>query len=72
MGIGSREARSMSLWEYEARLYCWNEAHKTEGRDEIKSDPEKMERLIDKLKDQPDLLSAKPKAANLVSPEDSD
>lgn len=62
MNVGAADARAMSLWEYEARLYHWNEAHKTD-KDQPKSDPAKMERLIAKLKDNPDLLAAKPKAA---------
>ena len=47
----------MSLWEYKSRLYHWNEAHKIESS-EPKSDPAKMERMFDMLKDNPDLLSA--------------
>jgi hypothetical protein len=27
MGLGWADIERMSLWEYEARLYHWNEAH---------------------------------------------
>jgi len=30
MGVGADEARRMSYWEYQARLWNWNERHKSD------------------------------------------
>jgi hypothetical protein len=44
MNISRADAMEMSLWEYESRLYHWNEAH---GGDDVKApDPEMTERML--------------------------
>lgn len=59
MGIPPSEAKALSLWEYEAILHHWNEAHGT-GEIEI-VDPEITQRHIDRLLAHPELLKGKPK-----------
>jgi hypothetical protein len=54
MNIPPDEARRMSLWEYEARLYHWNEAH--EVKDEVEApDPEMVMPLLDRINADPRL-----------------
>jgi len=53
MGLGKADVENMSLWEYEARLYHWNDAH---GSDDIRApDPEHSQRLIDRINADPRL-----------------
>lgn len=43
----------MSLWEYEARLYHWNEAHGSDDGDGGgRPDPRVMQGMVDKLNEQ--------------------
>ena len=35
MGLSVADARSMSLWEYEALLVTWNERHRSDDDDEV-------------------------------------
>jgi hypothetical protein len=54
MNIPGDEARRMTLWEYEARLYHWNEAH--EVKDEVEApDPEIVMPLLDRINADPRL-----------------
>lgn len=54
MNIPGDEARRMSLWEYEARLYHWNEAHNTS--DDVEApDPEMVMPLLDRINADPRL-----------------
>jgi hypothetical protein len=56
MGLGKADTETMSLWEYESRLYHWNEAH-GDGNDITPPDPELTQRLIDKINSSPELLA---------------
>jgi hypothetical protein len=56
MGLGKADTETMSLWEYESRLYHWNEAH-GDGNDIAPPDPELTQRLIDKINNSPELLA---------------
>lgn len=49
MGLGSSDIRTMSLWEYESRLWHWNDAHG--GNDDAgeRPDPRTMQRMVDRL-----------------------
>lgn len=60
MNIPPSEAKALSLWEYEALLHHWNEAHGS-GDDVEIVDPEITQRLIDRLRDNPEMLKGKPK-----------
>lgn len=54
MNIPPDQAANLSLWEYEALLHNWNEAHG--GGDDIQPpDHELTQRLIDKINLNPDL-----------------
>lgn len=55
MNIPPSEVDALSLWKYEALLYHWNEAHNPDAEPDI-VDPEVTQRLIDGLKDRPELL----------------
>ena len=58
MNIPPGEAAKMSLWDYEALLWHWNEAHG--GDDDIEPpDPHVTQRLIDRINSDP-LLHAGP------------
>lgn len=65
MGIGAVEAAEMSLWEYEARLYHWNEIHKPRDRESdgpvVSHDITAAK--IEQLKAMPGMLSANPPQA---------
>lgn len=52
MNVSLADARGMSLWDYEALLYHWNEAHST---DVAAPDHDKTQRLIDKINTDPKL-----------------
>lgn len=53
MGLGKADTDSMSLWEYEARLYHWNEAH---GSDSVNApDPDIAFRILEKANADPRL-----------------
>lgn len=39
----------MSLWEYEARLYHWNEAHGGDEDGGERPDPRTMQGMVDRL-----------------------
>lgn len=49
MGLGWSDIKQMSLWEYEARLYHYNEAHG--GNDDAgdRPDPRVMQARVDAL-----------------------
>lgn len=52
--MGLADIQHMSLWEYEARLWHWNEAHG--GGDDVQPpDPHTTQRLIDKINSDPRL-----------------
>jgi hypothetical protein len=51
MGCSSR-IDTMSLWEYEALLYHWNEAHDTSGEVDA-PDPEVAQRVLDMINANP-------------------
>lgn len=51
MGLGKADTEKMSLWEYEARLYHWNDAHR--GDDVQPPDPHRTQRLIDQINREP-------------------
>ncbi len=56
MGISPREARDLTLWEYEALLVQWNYAHETDPQPE----PATVEQIIDTeqfFADHPELLN---------------
>lgn len=57
MNIPPSAAEELSLWEYEALLYHWNEAH-SGGDDAQPPDPELTQRLIDAAKLNPQLTNA--------------
>ncbi len=54
MNVPPSEARCLSLWEYEALLYHWNEAHSA-GDDVEAPDPEKALALLDRINSDPRL-----------------
>ena len=48
MGLGWADIERMSLWEYEARLYHWNEAHG--GEEQVEApDRQLTQKLIDRI-----------------------
>lgn len=54
MGVSDADARSMSLHDYEMRLWHWNEIH---GESDVEIvDPDVTQRMIDNLRARPDLL----------------
>lgn len=53
MNIPPSDARLLSLWEYEALLWNWNDAHS--GIDVEPPDPHKAQAIIDKLNADPRL-----------------
>lgn len=55
MGVSRADVMQMPLQEYEGRLWHWNEAHRTEGNDAQPFDPERTQRLIDKINSDPAL-----------------
>ncbi len=59
MNIGPSETNAMSLWQYEALLHNWNAAHNTDG-DVSPPDPEKTQRLIDRINSMPAAPKGKP------------
>lgn len=61
MGLGRADTDTMSLWEYEARLFHWNEAHGS-GDDIGAPDPATAQRIIDMANKDPRLTKGKPRA----------
>ena len=60
MGISPREARDLTLWEYEATLVQWNIQHDT---DDPKVDPPTIDEVVASEQfflDHPELLKATP------------
>jgi hypothetical protein len=57
MNIPPSEAKALSLWEDEALLWNWNEAHNVEG--DGPPDPETTQALLDKINADPRLTGAK-------------
>ncbi len=58
MNVSDRDARAMSLYDYEARLHHWNAAHS----DDVQApDHDKTQALIDRINLDPKLHKAKPK-----------
>jgi hypothetical protein len=57
MNVPPSEAKALSLWEYEALLHNWNEAHNPDGSVEA-PDHERTQRMIEKLNANPALLVA--------------
>lgn len=56
MNLGWADIQRMSLWEYESRLYHWNQANG--GGDDVQApDPAKTQRLIDRINGDPRLHS---------------
>lgn len=54
MGVSRADAMDLSMWEYEARLWHWNEAHK--ASDDVEPpDPVKAMRLLDRANSDPRL-----------------
>lgn len=54
MGLGMADIERMSLHDYEARLWHWNDAHG--GDDKVQPpDPDVTQRLIDKINSDPRL-----------------
>lgn len=59
MNIPPSEAKRLTLWEYQALLHNWNRAHST--GDDIKApDPERTQRMIDRINANPALTGPKP------------
>jgi hypothetical protein len=54
MGLGSADVERMSLWEYESRLYHWNEAH---GGDDKAPDPVETQKVLDLINMDPRLTN---------------
>ncbi len=54
MNVPPSEARCLSLWEYEALLHGWNEAHSA-GDDVEAPDPAKALALLDRINSDPRL-----------------
>lgn len=50
MNLGWADIQRMSLWEYEARLWHWNDAHGG-GGDDVgdRPDPRTMQAMVDRL-----------------------
>jgi len=55
MGLGWADIERMSLWEYEARLFHWNEAHGSDDDPVAPPDPHLTQRLIDRINSDPSL-----------------
>ncbi len=54
MGLGRDDANNMNLWEYEARLWHWNDAHGGDDDDGgERPDPAAMQRMIDRINSDP-------------------
>lgn len=54
MGIGPGDARELSLWDYEALLYHWNDAHQS-GDDVEAPDPARALAMLDRINADPRL-----------------
>lgn len=59
MNIPPGEARNLSLWDYEALLWHWNEAHSTDGPIGT-LDGEEMQAMLDRINADPRLTGAVP------------
>lgn len=55
MNVPPEEVRHMSLWEYEALLFHWNEAHSLDGGPDA-PDPEVAMRILKRANDTPALV----------------
>lgn len=55
MNIPKSDAETLSLWEYEALLWHWNDAHET-GSDVEAPDPERTMALLDRINADPRLI----------------
>ena len=55
MGLGRADTDDMSLWEYEGRLWHWNEAHSTDGGDLPGPDPKTAMVLLERINADPRL-----------------
>ncbi len=60
MHLPPSEAKALSMWEYEAMLHGWNEAHRS-GDDVEAPDPDKTQKLIDRINLDPKLFEGKSK-----------
>lgn len=47
MNIGPDAAAALSMWEYEALLFYWNEAHATDDGEAPAPDPEVAMAILD-------------------------
>jgi hypothetical protein len=56
MNIPPADARKMCIYEYEARLFHWNEAHDI-GSDDEAPDPEFVMPLLDRINADPRLTN---------------
>lgn len=59
MNIPPSEAKQLSLWEYEALLWNWNESHSTDG-DLDPPDPEMWASMRSKINADPRLTGPMP------------
>ncbi|MGJ0508934.1 MAG: hypothetical protein ACR652_17760 [Methylocystis sp.] len=57
------EAKALSMWEYEALLWNWNDAHDLDA-DASAPDPEVTQALLDKINADPRLTGREPAAVN--------
>jgi hypothetical protein len=55
MNVPPSEARALSLWEYEALLHGWNEAHSSSG-DPDGPDPDQVIAILDAANSHPALV----------------
>lgn len=56
MGVSREDALQLSLWEYEARLWHWNEAHKM--GDEVEApDADRAMKVLDLINSDPRLTN---------------
>ena len=62
MGAPPSEAKALSLWEYEALIFHWNDAHSTGEDHDPPANRDLMEKLIDRINADPPLHGARKKA----------
>jgi hypothetical protein len=65
MNIPPSEAKALSLWEYQALLWQWNEAHNYDADGEA-PDAERTQELLDRINADP-RLTGPPPAKELVN-----
>lgn len=58
MNVPTGDARKLSMWEYEALLHHWNEAHDTDVKP---PDHEMTQKLIERINLDPRLSEKKPR-----------